>query len=91
MLDELTGFLDHHLKAVQFLMSRCDWDLFMFDLMATDRIQHELWHVWDPTHRAAAGARDRARRAAAGLHRLLAGARPTASARSRRRCRPTRR
>ena len=27
----------------------------MFDLMATDRIQHELWHAWDPTHRAAKG------------------------------------
>src|SRR5207244_10005302 len=30
-------------------------DLFLFDLMATDRIQHELWHVWDLTHRAARG------------------------------------
>ena len=27
----------------------------MFDLMATDRIQHELWHVWDLTHRAGRG------------------------------------
>ena len=54
-LAELTGFLDHHLKAVQFLMKRCPWDLFMFDLMATDRIQHELWHAWEPTHREAKG------------------------------------
>ena len=54
-LTELTEFLDHHLKAVQFLMGRCDWDLFMFDLMATDRAQHELWHVWDTSHRAARG------------------------------------
>ncbi len=54
-LAELTDYLDHHLKAVRFLMERCDWDLFMFDLMATDRIQHELWHVWDPTHREARG------------------------------------
>ncbi len=36
-------------------MNRCEWDLFIFDLMATDRIQHELWHVWDLTHRAARG------------------------------------
>ncbi len=36
-------------------MKRCPWDLFMFDLMATDRIQHELWHVWEPTHREAKG------------------------------------
>src|SRR5205807_238958 len=27
----------------------------MYDLMATDRIQHELWHVWDATHRARRG------------------------------------
>ncbi len=54
-LKELTEFLDHHLKAVQFLMKRCPWDLFMFDLMATDRIQHELWHAWEPTHREAKG------------------------------------
>jgi predicted AlkP superfamily phosphohydrolase/phosphomutase len=54
-LDDLTAFLDQHLRAVQFLMKRCPWDLFMFDLMATDRIQHELWHAWDPSHRAAQG------------------------------------
>lgn len=54
-LAELTDFLDHHLKAVQFLMKRCPWDLFMYDLMATDRIQHELWHAWQPSHRVAKG------------------------------------
>jgi predicted AlkP superfamily phosphohydrolase/phosphomutase len=54
-LKDLTEFLDHHLKAVRFLMNRCPWDLFMFDLMATDRIQHELWHAWEPTHREAKG------------------------------------
>src|SRR5262249_3914602 len=32
-------------------------DLFVFDLMATDRIQHELWHVWDLDHPAATGRR----------------------------------
>jgi len=26
-LKDLTEFLDHHLKAVKFLMKRCDWDL----------------------------------------------------------------
>jgi predicted AlkP superfamily phosphohydrolase/phosphomutase len=55
VLAELTDFLEHHLQAVRFLMGRCDWDLFMFDLMATDRIQHELWHAWEPSHRAASG------------------------------------
>ena len=55
VLAELTTFLEQHLKAIQFLMKRCDWDLFLFDVMATDRLQHELWHVWDLTHRAAKG------------------------------------
>ena len=52
---DLHAFLEQHLKAVRFLMNRCEWDLFIFDLMATDRFQHELWHVWDLTHRAARG------------------------------------
>lgn len=55
VLADLTEFLDQHLKAVKFLMNRCEWDLFMYDLMAVDRIQHELWHVWAPAHAAARG------------------------------------
>jgi predicted AlkP superfamily phosphohydrolase/phosphomutase len=55
VIDDLTAFLDQHLRTVEFLMDRCDWDLFVFDLMATDRFGHELWHVWDLTHRAARG------------------------------------
>lgn len=54
-LTSLTKFLDHHLRSVEFLMQRCPWDLFVYDLMATDRIQHELWHAWNPSHRAAKG------------------------------------
>jgi predicted AlkP superfamily phosphohydrolase/phosphomutase len=55
VLDDLQDFLEQHLRTVSFLMNRCDWDLFIFDLMATDRFQHELWHAWDLTHRAARG------------------------------------
>ena len=55
VLADLHSFLDQHLHAIQFLMKRCAWDLFIFDVMATDRFQHELWHVWDLTHRAARG------------------------------------
>jgi predicted AlkP superfamily phosphohydrolase/phosphomutase len=55
VLEDLQDFLEQHLRTVSFLMNRCDWDLFMFDLMATDRLQHELWHVWDLTHRMARG------------------------------------
>ncbi len=54
-LQELHAFLDHHLRTVRFLMDRCDWDLFLYDLMATDRLQHELWHIWETAHHAAEG------------------------------------
>lgn len=54
-LADLVDFLDQHLRAVEFLARRCSWDLFAFDLMATDRIQHELWHTWDPSHPKARG------------------------------------
>ncbi|WP_169978087.1 alkaline phosphatase family protein [Tautonia rosea] len=60
-LASLTDFLDHHLRAVRFLMDARPWDLFVYDLMATDRIQHELWHAWDPSHRLAKGRRDLAK------------------------------
>jgi predicted AlkP superfamily phosphohydrolase/phosphomutase len=55
VLDDLLRFMEQHLSAIKFMMDRCEWDLFIFDLMATDRLQHELWHVWDLTHRAARG------------------------------------
>jgi predicted AlkP superfamily phosphohydrolase/phosphomutase len=55
VLVDLRSFLDQHLRTIQFLMKRCPWDLFIFDVMATDRFQHELWHVWDLIHRAARG------------------------------------
>jgi predicted AlkP superfamily phosphohydrolase/phosphomutase len=55
VLEDLHRFMEQHLKAISFMMKRCEWDLFIFDLMATDRLQHELWHVWDLTHRAAHG------------------------------------
>jgi predicted AlkP superfamily phosphohydrolase/phosphomutase len=55
VIDDLKEFLDQHLKTVEFLMERCEWDLLIFDLMATDRLCHELWHVWDLTHRASRG------------------------------------
>lgn len=54
-LKSLTEFLHHHLAAVRWLARHRDWDLFVYDLMAVDRIQHELWHAWDPSHRVAKG------------------------------------
>ena len=55
VIDDLTAMLDQHLRAIEFLMERCPWDLLIFDLMATDRLCHELWHVWDRSHRLARG------------------------------------
>lgn len=54
-LADLTSFLSEHIAAVEYMATRQDWDLFMYDLMATDRIQHELWHAWDPAHDKARG------------------------------------
>lgn len=54
-LRELTEFLELHLRSVEFLAKRCEWDLFLYNLMAVDRIQHELWHAWEPAHREAKG------------------------------------
>ena len=54
-LADLTSFLNEHLAAVEYMATQHDWDLFMYDLMATDRIQHELWHAWDPAHDKAIG------------------------------------
>lgn len=54
-LADLTSFLSEHLAAVEHMATTNDWDLFMYDLMATDRIQHELWHAWDPSHDKAKG------------------------------------
>ena len=76
VIDDLTAFLDQHLKTVEFLMERCEWDLLMFDLMATDRLGHELWHVWDLTHRAARGREAELAGAATQADRVLEDARP---------------
>jgi predicted AlkP superfamily phosphohydrolase/phosphomutase len=50
VLGRLRKFLDDHLAAIQFLLDRVEWDLFCYNLMAVDRLQHELWHVWDEGH-----------------------------------------
>ncbi len=55
VLDDLTAFLDQHMRTIAFLMKRCPWDLLIFDVMATDRIGHELWHLWDLSHSSAKG------------------------------------
>ena len=89
VIDDLTAFLDQHLRTVEFLMDRCDWDLLIFDLMATDRLGHELWHVWDLTHRAAQGREQEL--AALRPNSSSSGRRSTGAWGPSRSCRPTRR
>jgi predicted AlkP superfamily phosphohydrolase/phosphomutase len=50
VLRRLRAFLDHHLAAIRFLLGRGPWDLFAYNLMAVDRLLHELWHVFDEGH-----------------------------------------
>lgn len=42
--------LEQRFKAVEYLMSRKPWDLFVVNFRATDNIQHHFWHFMDPTH-----------------------------------------
>jgi len=50
VLGRLRAFLDYHLAAIRFLIDRREWDLFCYNLMAVDRLHHELWHVFDESH-----------------------------------------
>jgi predicted AlkP superfamily phosphohydrolase/phosphomutase len=50
VLARLRAFLEYHLAAIRFLLDRVPWDLFAYNLMAVDRLSHELWHVWDAEH-----------------------------------------
>ncbi len=50
VLGRLRAFLDYHLATIRFLLERREWDLFCYNLMAVDRLHHELWHVFDESH-----------------------------------------
>lgn len=49
-IDELYKNLENNSQVAHYLMSHKDWDFFMVHFYGTDRIQHELWHMLDPTH-----------------------------------------
>ena len=42
--------LENNTQAALYLMRTKPWDFFMVHLLGTDRIQHEFWHLLDPTH-----------------------------------------
>lgn len=52
VLDELHRVLDYHMKAGLHLYRKERWDVFFCHLLQTDSMQHELWHLLDPTHSA---------------------------------------
>lgn len=52
ILDEYNRVLTYHMNAARYLLKKERWDIFFGHLMVTDSMQHELWHLLDPTHSA---------------------------------------
>ena len=50
ILDELFRELDHRGRVCEYMNDSRPWNLFCLHLWGPDRLQHELWHVFDPTH-----------------------------------------
>lgn len=50
VVDELLDELEYKSKVNQFLMRREEWSACLTHVWGTDRIQHELWHLFDTTH-----------------------------------------
>lgn len=50
VLDELNDELEYKAKVTEYLMTEYAWDAFFQYFWGTDRIQHELWHVFDEEH-----------------------------------------
>ncbi len=50
VVDELVDEIEYKTKVNLHLMEREQWGACFTHVWGTDRIQHELWHVVDPTH-----------------------------------------
>src|ERR1044071_4329190 len=50
VLDELNDELEYKAKVADYLMTHYEWDAFFQYFWGTDRIQHELWHIFDDSH-----------------------------------------
>lgn len=50
VLDELNDELEYKAKVTEYLMTEYEWDAFFQYFWGTDRIQHELWHIFDEQH-----------------------------------------
>jgi predicted AlkP superfamily phosphohydrolase/phosphomutase len=42
--------LENNIQAALYLMHKERWDFFMVHLLGSDRMQHEFWHLLDPSH-----------------------------------------
>ena len=50
VVDELYHHQNYVFTAAHHLLAQEPWDLFMVHFAGTDRLQHELWHIIDPSH-----------------------------------------
>lgn len=50
VLAELEEHTAYRQRVAEYLMQRDPWDFCMVYFEGTDRLQHEVWHVIDPTH-----------------------------------------
>ena len=48
--DSIMYAMEQRFKAVEYLMQRKPWDLFVVNYRATDNIQHHFWQFMDPGH-----------------------------------------
>lgn len=49
-LREQKEILENNTQVAEYLMEQKPWDFFMVHFLGTDRMQHEFWHLLDPTH-----------------------------------------
>lgn len=49
-IKELYDNLENNTQAALYLLNHKEWDFFMVHFYGTDRVQHEFWHLLDPSH-----------------------------------------
>lgn len=50
VLEQLYDELEYKTSVNCYLMKNKPWDFYFTHIWSTDRCQHELWHIMDPTH-----------------------------------------
>jgi len=49
-VEDMRSFDVGRARAARYLVENKEWDLFCFVFESTDTLQHELWHLMDPSH-----------------------------------------